>query len=209
MEPLILNAHDYDALPRMTLMVHPTIAIFLTTLLPLDPYHAPESLRQNVLYPLSKIIGAWPLWSHNRFKPERHRQRGSVPVESEMTCNCASCAQASSFESSSSGTYGSDFDSSDDGERVTLPVDEDPEGDCKAELDVAAWAGKVVLLPTYSELDDLVGDQLLRTYAQESALTPGQVKRALKEEDKKRNTLARPTLEDLRCRLSKKRSRRS
>ncbi|EEB89162.1 hypothetical protein MPER_12776 [Moniliophthora perniciosa FA553] len=213
MEALILDADDFNTLPRMTLMVHPTITICLVALVPPDPYHAPESLRQSVLLPLAKIVGAWPLWSHNRFKPERtSSKRKRSRSESEMTCNCTSCAHSSSFELSSSGTYASDFDSSDDdGERVTLPVGGDPEEGGKAELDVASWAGKV-LLPTYSEvddLDDLENDQLLRTYAQESALTPEQVKKALKEEDKKRITLAGPTLEELQCRLSKKRLRRS
>ncbi|ESK88766.1 hypothetical protein Moror_17154 [Moniliophthora roreri MCA 2997] len=213
MEPLIFNSHDYDTLPRITAMIHPTIALLLIVLVPLDPYHAPEGLKENALLPSTRIVGAWPLWSHNRFKPEptspkRKRSRS----ESEITCKCTLCAQTSSFESSSSsGTYASDLDSSDDGERVSLPVGGDPEEDGKVELDVAAWAGKIVLPLTHSgvdDLDDLEDDPLLRTYAQESALAPEQVRKVLKEEDKKRNVLAKPTLEELRCRLSK-RSRRS
>ncbi|ESK88743.1 hypothetical protein Moror_1260 [Moniliophthora roreri MCA 2997] len=210
MLPLTLDAHDYDALPRISSMLHPTIAILLMELHQPDVLYAPQSLKENVIHPILKIIGIWPAWSHNRFKPEptSKRKRRRSETSDSISCKCTLCAHISSSESSSSsGTYASDIDSSDDGERVSLPVGGDPEGDGKVELDVAAWAGKVVLPPAHSGfdgLDDFEDDHLLRTYAQESALDPEQVKKALKGEDTKRNALAESMLEELRCRLSKR-----
>ncbi|ESK90997.1 hypothetical protein Moror_16395 [Moniliophthora roreri MCA 2997] len=213
-ESLNLDA-DYDNLPRITSMIHPAIAIFLLELQVPDPLYAPQSLKENIIFPMINIVGIWPSWSHNPFKPfptsssssKRKRSRSEL---SDITCKCTLCAH-SSESSSSFGTYASDFNSSDGEELIALlPAGEDAE-DGKVDLDVTAWAGKVILPRAHSsddDLDDNEDDELLRTYAQESALAPEQAKKALKEEDEKRNALAEPTLEELRCRLSKKRSRR-
>ncbi|EEB89186.1 hypothetical protein MPER_12742 [Moniliophthora perniciosa FA553] len=147
MLPLTLDAHNYDSLPRVTLMVHPAIVILVLRLHQPDVLHSPQSLKENVISPLIKIVGAWPHWSHNRFKPEpisKRKRRRSEPSDT-ITCKCTLCAYDSSSESSSStGTYASDTDSSDSGERVVLPAGY-TEKDDKFDLDVAAWAQKVTL----------------------------------------------------------------
>ncbi|EEB90724.1 hypothetical protein MPER_11031, partial [Moniliophthora perniciosa FA553] len=146
MLPLTLDAHNYDSLPRMSLMVHPAIVILALRLYQPDAFHSPDSLKENVVSPLIRIVGAWPHWSHNRFKPEpiSKRKRRSEPSDT-ITCKCSLCAYDPSSESSSStGTYASDIDSSDSGERVVLPA-QYTEKDDKFDLDVAAWAQKVIL----------------------------------------------------------------
>ncbi|ESK85860.1 hypothetical protein Moror_2352 [Moniliophthora roreri MCA 2997] len=203
MSLLTLNAHSYDTLPRMSLMVHPTIAILLLKLYQPDALHSPQSLKENVIFPIIRIVGKWPHWSHNRFKPlpTSKRKRRRSEASNGISCKCTLCVYDSSSdeEEEDSGTNASDFDSSDSGENVG-----------NVDLDVAAWAQKVVLLPAssgYDYSDGISDDELLRTYAQESALAPGQVKKALKEENQKRSVLAAPTLKEVRCCLSKKRSR--
>ncbi|ESK90136.1 hypothetical protein Moror_7806 [Moniliophthora roreri MCA 2997] len=211
MLPLTLDAHNYDSLPRISSMVHPAIAILVLTLYQPDALHSPQSLKENVVFPIIKIVGIWPHWSHNRFKPEptSKRKRRRSETSDTITCKCTLCVYDSSSEpSSSSGTYASDIDSSDSGERVALPVG-DIEKDGKVDLDVVAWAQTVILPPLYDDSDEMSDNELLRTYAQESALALEQVKKTLKEENGKRNKLAAPTLEKVRFCLSKKRSRHS
>ncbi|KAI3620967.1 hypothetical protein WG66_008840 [Moniliophthora roreri] len=214
MSPLTLDAHNYDTLPRMSLMIHPTIAILLLKLYQPDALHSPQSLKENVIFPIIKIVGKWPHWSHNRFKPlpTSKRKRRRSEASDGISCKCTLCVYDSSSEDeeeSLSGTYASDFDSSDSGEHVVLPVG-NTENVGNVDLDVAAWAQKVILPPAssrYDDSDEISDDELLRIYAQESALAPEQAKKALKEENKKRNVLAAPTLEEAWCRSSKKRSR--
>uniref|UniRef100_A0A0W0G6C5 Uncharacterized protein n=1 Tax=Moniliophthora roreri TaxID=221103 RepID=A0A0W0G6C5_MONRR len=199
------------SLPRISSMVHPAIAILVLTLYQPDALHSPQSLKENVVFPIIKIVGIWPHWSHNRFKPEptSKRKRRRSETSDTITCKCTLCVYDSSSEpSSSSGTYASDIDSSDSGERVALPVG-DIEKDGKVDLDVVAWAQTVILPPLYDDSDEMSDNELLRTYAQESALALEQVKKTLKEENGKRNKLAAPTLEKVRFCLSKKRSRHS
>ncbi|KAK7043926.1 hypothetical protein VNI00_008092 [Paramarasmius palmivorus] len=212
MSPLHYNTQDYDSLPRITSMIHPTIAIFLFILRPPDLSSAPEILKENIFLPALSTLAIWPAWSHNRFKTlssssSSKRKRSDSIASDAVTCKCTQCINCYETASSSTGTYASDIASSDD--EVSFGPAGDDEDD-KFELNVSAWADKVIPQRRCRivNFDDLGNDRILQRYAQEPALSPEQVDGALKEENEKRNTLAGP-LQKVSCQLSKKRPRRS
>uniref|UniRef100_A0A0W0GDP2 Uncharacterized protein n=1 Tax=Moniliophthora roreri TaxID=221103 RepID=A0A0W0GDP2_MONRR len=209
---LELDASDFAKFPRISLKIHPTVAIFFVKLQPPDAIFMPPSLRENALIPLLRVVAIWPLWTHNRFLSDQtssKRKRSESADSSRISCHCTECLrdQEPSSSSSSSASDGSETFASDE-----EPVAHDAEDDRKFTPSIVAWRGKVVLpAPSTGSdyLDDVAEDDQLLAYVQESALDPQYADEALEEENRKRATLAGPALGNFQCRYSAKRSRRS
>ncbi|KAK7043089.1 hypothetical protein VNI00_008443 [Paramarasmius palmivorus] len=206
---MTFDTTDLLSLPEVSSKIHPAIIAMHAFLHPPNVFNMPPSIKDDAVIPLIRIAGAWPLWQHNRFisstPTSSKRKRSESETSSLITCLCSTCRVVETLSSSSSSV------TCDDRHRPFAVDDEEAEeAEGKRRLGIVTWAGKVVLPAGTDDLDNLVElDPLLQEYAQESALDPDLAKQVQEEEDQKRLLLAAPTLDDVWCRVSVKRSRRN